>query len=138
MPAAAFADRKYLGAAFGSSTSVSVARGNDKDAPSSLRDSEKLGVEGVPSHAVPEFCQARRDDREVLAAGGTVKPRNILDHNPAGEEFGDDAAELKPETATLTPKTGPSTGHAEVLAGEPSVDKISGGPFIGSCAVNAS
>ncbi len=105
IPAAARPERKNFGATFASSTSERVARGNDVNAPSSLRYSEKLGVEDSPSQAVPEFSQARRDDREVLALGGTVKPWNVLHHDPPRPQFGHDPSELKPEAAALTAKS---------------------------------
>jgi hypothetical protein len=43
-----------------------------------------------------------------------------------------------PETAAFAPKTGPLTGHADVLAGEPTVDEVNTAKDVFSLSVKPS
>lgn len=120
IPAAAFADSQYRGGG------GEVSRTSDNEhSAAPLGDSEISSVQSSPCDAVPEFVQSVEDDGEVASLIRGEKPGNILDDDPPGPKLASDSMELKPETATLAGKTGPSAGHADVLAGEsPKEDEI--------------
>jgi hypothetical protein len=54
-----------------------------------------------------------------------LEVRNVLNEDPTGSEFSDDAGVLKPETASLKESTFFASGcTAEVLAGETTADEV--------------
>src|SRR5215471_1184860 len=119
IPAAAFADSQYLRG------TLRVSKTADNEhAPAPLGDSEESRVQYAPGDAIPELRQPQKYSMEVASVVGAKESGNILDECPGWPQLGQYPLEFKPQTAALTPKTGPSTGHADVLAGEPTVDEI--------------
>jgi hypothetical protein len=119
MPAAALADSQYRrGTARVSKTA------DNEDTTAALGDSEPARVQYAVGPPVPEVAQPPEDGRHVPSPVGTKQSGNILNEAPPWPQFGQDASELKPETAALAPKTGPCAGHAEILAGESAVDEV--------------
>jgi len=118
IPRAALGESEYRGGAWSTRTA------DNEHAAAALRDTEVLCIQSSPRDVVPEFVQIMEDDPEVTSASRGEKPGNIFDNAPAGPYCVKDAREFKPERAALAPKTGPATGHAEVLAGESPIDEV--------------
>jgi hypothetical protein len=125
MPWAARADSEYLSGTFCGGSRISVSDGSDDEhTPAALRHSEETAVENPPRHAVPEVGQRSKDDSEVPTAAAREETGYVLDENPSGSKSVDDAGELDEEAGPLPSESCPSSGDAEVLAGEPAAEKI--------------
>jgi hypothetical protein len=119
MPAAALADSQYLRG------TVRVSKTSDNEhATTPLGNSEESPIDNSPRDTVPEFIQVHEDPEEIAASIAAKESGNILSDDPSWPQFGQDASELMPETATLSGKSGPFSGHRHVLTWEAAVDKI--------------
>jgi hypothetical protein len=125
MPAAALADSQYR-----RGTGRVSKTADNEDTTASLGDSEPARVQYAVGPPVPELAQPPEDGRHVPSSVRAKQSGNILNKRPSWPHLGQYPLELKPETAALAPKTGPRSGHAEVLARESSVDEINTGGVV--------
>ena len=95
----------------------------------SLGHSEELSVKHPVGPPIPEFFQPSKDDGHICSAVRGKKARDVLDENPTGSDLSDDAMELVPEARPLTSEASSATGHGEVLAREPSANKVGCSPL---------
>ena len=122
MPPAALADSQYLR---GTGTVSKTA--DNEDSTTTLGHSEPARVQYSVGPPVPELAQPPEDGRHVPSVARAKESGNILNEAPLWPQLGQDAVELMPERAATAPKTGPRAGHAEILAGESSIDEINAG-----------
>lgn len=119
MPAAAFGLKKNLGG----TSRVSKTADNEHTA-ASLGHAEVLSVEHPPGVPIPEFSQRPKDGSEVSPAVTRQKARDVLEENPTGSALSSEASELEEQSAPSSSQASTLSSHAEVLAGEPSSEKV--------------
>lgn len=120
MPRQALGESQYFGGTSGSRISAS----EQEDPSPSLDHSEVLRVKNPPGPHIPEVRQPSKDDAEVGSSVAGKQARDVLDKNPGGAEFSDDAMELEPEPAACAIKPRTTARNAEILAGEAAADDV--------------
>ena len=96
MPAAALADSQYrLGTGLASKTA------DNEHATATLGHSEPPRVQNAVRPPVPELAQAHENAGKVPSVVGGKQSGNILNDAPSWPQLGQDALELKPQTAAL-------------------------------------
>jgi hypothetical protein len=124
IPAHAAAVKKYLSATLGSSTAARITRGNDKDSPSSLGRSKKLGVEHSPGQAIPDVGKRPDHSSKVLSAIDSNRVWDILEERPRRPELPDDVDRPEEEPGVFPVDTLLLTGNGEVRTGRAEGDDI--------------
>lgn len=119
------------------SGTVSISKMPDHEqALSFVGEPELPRVENRPRQAVPEVIQGLDDALEVAPVIDPQEARDVLDDDPRGEALRDNALELPPEPRTWPPEPAILAGAADVLAGEPAVDKVDAASSGNSGSVN--
>ena len=120
IPFATFEERKKRLGTFDSKMS------DNEHAAASLGDSEVSRVQHSPRHAIPEVGQRRENDDEISATVRGKESGYVLNEEPAGVKSVGDPGELEEERRPRAFESRTLPGDAEVLAGEPAADEISG------------
>jgi hypothetical protein len=132
IPAHAFGLKKNLGATDSSKMS-------DNEHPTaSLGDPEVATVQHPVGPPIPEVAQRPEDGSQVPSSVRRQEASDVLDDAPAGTELSQDAVELPPEPGPFSTQALAMSCDGDVLAGEPSVNKVNGSGSEPSASVTTS
>ena len=117
IPAAARADSENRGGAVGVRMS-STTEGENEHPSSALGHSEVLSVKNPVGPPVPEFPQATEERPKVAAGIAGEESRNVLEEDGGRSVSLHKVEDRERESRSGAGETAPSSGDAEVLAGE--------------------
>jgi len=115
MPAQAFAEREYFGAAFGSRIE---AREQAEDPSAALGHSEPLSIKSSPCSMIPDFVHLTEDSPEVPATVAREQSGHILEKAVSRFEFINYPCCFVEQAGTTASQTGSLSRNAQVLARE--------------------